>query len=463
MRRARSCVLFVAERIARPVASRQKPRSARVRSLPLVSTVTTSTAKEPQPADIVLDQHRGARPGRLEAFSSFPVGARSDFPSGIAQSSFFHFLRHGYADGREGRELLRARLLTALFWLAPLGVVAVVQSTIAHGFWPRGWLLAIGTAVLACPSLLLWRGFSLRLARGVVVLPYLALVLTGLVLAGGLGTATSHHLAPWLMITMMLYGRRTGAAAVALVSLAVMGVGWWSLHYPCPSELALRAAEIPTAVRGVLVTTWTVFGFLLLYELQRASYERELRRIAQHDELTGLPTRSLYLDRLDQAIARAHRFDTIVAVFLFDLDGFKPINDTYGHHAGDMLLREMAERARGTLREADTVARLGGDEFVGFAEIQSPADFECFLVRLSERLREPVDYEGVSLEIGASLGYCFYPQDGTSAEELIRVADQRMYQIKRDRVRVPQRKSKPRPPLLYEENATRWAAPGQLG
>ncbi len=131
--------------------------------------------------------------------------------------------------------------------------------------------------------------------------------------------------------------------------------------------------------------------------------------------------------------------------------------------SGDMLLREMAERARGTLREADTVARLGGDEFVGFAEIQSPADFECFLVRLSERLREPVDYEGVSLEIGASLGYCFYPQDGTSAEELIRVADQRMYQIKRDRVRVPQRKSKPRPPLLYEENATRWAAPGQLG
>ena len=373
---------------------------------------------------------------------------------GATHLDFWHFLRRGYADGREGRELLRARLLTALFWLAPLGVIATIHSTLVHGFWPRGVLLAIGTALLSSPSLLLWRGYSVRLARGMVVIPYLALVLVGLVGAGGLGTATSHHLAPWLMITMMLYGRPAGFAAVALVTLSVLGVGWWSLNYPYPSQLAHRAAEIPTAIRGVLVTSWTVFGFLLLYEIQRASYEQELRRIAQHDDLTGLPTRSLYLDRLNHAIAHARRYDRSVAVFFFDLNGFKPVNDTYGHEAGDVLLREVAKRVRATLRETDTVARLGGDEFVGFAEIRAPAEFDGFLVRLSQGLRERVDYADVSLAIDASLGYCFYPQDGQSAEQLIRVADQRMYQIKRDRRQSRKLNQRPSRPLVYAENAT---------
>jgi len=171
--------------------------------------------------------------------------------------------------------------------------------------------------------------------------------------------------------------------------------------------------------------------------------ERHLHRIAHYDGLTGLPNRALLADRLERELALARRQGTLVAVVYLDLNGFKPVNDTYGHATGDALLRELADVMRRNLRETDTAARVGGDEFVVL--LGSLADRAAALepvARLLAALAEPLAVEGLSLRVTASAGVSFYPQSGpVDGDTLVRQADQAMYQAKhadRGRYRVYQ-------------------------
>lgn len=347
--------------------------------------------------------------------------------------SFWSFLIRGHQDAYEGWDRIRARLLTALVGLVPLCIVAFVQVALVHGLWPRGVLILFGAGILAAPAVLLWRGASIRWVSALLVGAYLSLALAGILFAGGLGTATGHHLAPWLMITMMLFGRRAGVAAGLLSTAIVLACGYWSMHHPYPSVVALPPSEIATTMRSMVVTTWVVFGFLMMYEAQRASNERRLVLEARHDDLTGLPTRALFNDRLGRAIARADRNGSTVAVFLVDLDDFKAVNDQVGHEAGDRMLVTVAQRIQATIRETDMLARFGGDEFVGFVELDVPSAFGAFERRLTERLRPAVDHRGLSMPIRLSLGHAFYPSEAGAADALLRVADRRMYRSKRTR------------------------------
>lgn len=162
------------------------------------------------------------------------------------------------------------------------------------------------------------------------------------------------------------------------------------------------------------------------------AHESELEHIAHYDALTGLPNRSLLADRLHQAMAQAQRRGLRVALAFLDLDGFKAINDQYGHEAGDHLLIAVASRMKHTLREGDTLARLGGDEFVAVlvdlenAEVSTP-----MLNRLLDAAAQPVQFGDAVLQISASLGVTFYPQaNDVAADQLLRQADQAMYQAK---------------------------------
>lgn len=162
------------------------------------------------------------------------------------------------------------------------------------------------------------------------------------------------------------------------------------------------------------------------------SHERELEHIAHYDALTGLPNRVLLADRLHQAMAQAHRNSQALAVVFLDLDGFKAINDSHGHEMGDHLLLILAKRMKQTLREIDTLSRLGGDEFV--AVLLNLADIDAcapMLQRLLEAASELVKVDHVMLQVSASLGVTFYPQnDDVDADQLLRQADQAMYQAK---------------------------------
>lgn len=159
-----------------------------------------------------------------------------------------------------------------------------------------------------------------------------------------------------------------------------------------------------------------------------------LEHIAHYDALTGLPNRSLLADRINQAIAQSSRRQENFAVVYLDLDGFKAVNDRYGHDAGDRLLVAVATRMKRALREGDTLARLGGDEFV--AVLLNIANFDnCqpLLLRLLGAASEPIDDDGVELHVSASLGVSFYPQtEAIDADQLMRQADQAMYRAKQE-------------------------------
>jgi diguanylate cyclase (GGDEF)-like protein len=161
-------------------------------------------------------------------------------------------------------------------------------------------------------------------------------------------------------------------------------------------------------------------------------HERQLDHVAHYDALTGLPNRVLLADRLRQAMAQSVRRRQKAAVVYLDLDGFKAINDTYGHQVGDRLLTRLAGQMKQALREGDTLARLGGDEFVAvlldLEDIQSALPM---LGRLLAAASQPMKEEGATLQVSASLGVTFFPQaDDVDADHLLRQADQAMYQAK---------------------------------
>lgn len=159
-------------------------------------------------------------------------------------------------------------------------------------------------------------------------------------------------------------------------------------------------------------------------------HEQELVRIAHYDALTGLPNRILLADRMQQAIAHARRSGHLLAVGYLDLDGFKQVNDDYGHEAGDALLVEVARRLTGALRGEDTVARLGGDEFVFLLGLERIEDCESALGRILEVLSAPVDLFPQRLSLSASIGVSLFPTGDMDPDILLRHADQAMYQAK---------------------------------
>jgi len=171
---------------------------------------------------------------------------------------------------------------------------------------------------------------------------------------------------------------------------------------------------------------------LPLLAVQRAgTHALASRRLALHDALTGLPNRVLFADRARRAIASAHRSDARVVLMLIDLDRFKDINDTLGHHYGDEVLRQMAERLTRLLDPRDTVARLGGDEFgVVLRSVKSAREGLGVAAAIRRALAEPFEAQGVSLELGGSVGVAVHGDDGDDVETLMQRADVAMYQAK---------------------------------
>ena len=160
-------------------------------------------------------------------------------------------------------------------------------------------------------------------------------------------------------------------------------------------------------------------------------HEADLDRIAHYDVLTSVPNRRLLDDRLAQAIANADRRGSNLAVCYLDLDGFKPINDEYGHEAGDLVLVEIANRMQRMLRAADTIARLGGDEFVLlWNDIGSKADCVRALDRVMDTISEPMQLGDDEVSVSASIGVTLYPDDKVDADSLLRHADHAMYSAK---------------------------------
>ena len=195
---------------------------------------------------------------------------------------------------------------------------------------------------------------------------------------------------------------------------------------------------------------WAVLGYRLKYMLRASdafndvvAKKKQIQELAFFDHLTGLANRKLFKDTLDDALAQSARDGTQLAVLFMDLDRFKTVNDTLGHHIGDYLLKEVAERVSSCIRETDTfsraikkkakryISRMGGDEFtLMLPGLKDPEDAGRVAQRINEALAEPFILEGTEVFISTSIGISVYPHDGTNAEELMKHADLAMYAVK---------------------------------
>lgn len=175
------------------------------------------------------------------------------------------------------------------------------------------------------------------------------------------------------------------------------------------------------------------FGWVLVFQdiTERKKAEEELIFTARYDTLTGLPNRVMFQDYLAKALSRAERGARHLALLFLDLDGFKAVNDTLGHLAGDQLLQMVAQRLVKCVRVGDLVSRLGGDEFTIVVEDGGPDQLTILAEKIVRVLEAPFDLSGQAAYVSASIGIALYPQCGNNAHTLIQKADSAMYAVKK--------------------------------
>ena len=309
----------------------------------------------------------------------------------------------------------------------------------------RRWALQ-----LIVSSATIYFTLTLALLRGHYRVATIGTVTVALTSVGGAVAATSglpHSPAvPLLLlpaiISFCLLGPRLGTLVAALIP-ALCALQWYlSTHWGL--QLPAGQSQKNPVMDGLLingVNYCLVIVVLLVYERINNNLRRErdverlrLAHFATHDDLTGLANRRHFLQRLAESCARSERGGYQVGVLYIDLNGFKKINDSLGHSAGDKTLIEIAERLTAMLRRQDLVARLGGDEF---AIIIDPCGTQSEIAELCRRLQhsiaEPLTFDDSQFCIGASIGVALYPSEGIDIDHVLRLADVAMYEAKHAR------------------------------
>jgi diguanylate cyclase (GGDEF)-like protein len=215
---------------------------------------------------------------------------------------------------------------------------------------------------------------------------------------------------------------------------------WGAFEMYLPYRPIARAIEADTrelylVLLGALLVLWAVL-FRIVSRASKTMHRQAAQNehLALHDPLTDLPNRSLFRDRIDQAVRTARRDGTRLAVLIIDLDRFKEINDTLGHHTGDLLLQQVGPRLQGTLRDSDSVARLGGDEFgVLVPSLTEVSDAWKVADKIRTSMEEPFTAKDMTLEVEASIGFALYPDHAGDVDELLQRADVAMYVAKEAR------------------------------
>lgn len=213
---------------------------------------------------------------------------------------------------------------------------------------------------------------------------------------------------------------------------ALKTLGHWSGEIQCTKQSGSTHTELIT-ISVVQDDMGAVQNYVMLFTdiTPLKTYQQQLESLAHFDALTHLPNRLMMADRLQQAMSQAQRREQSLAVVFLDLDGFKAINDHYGHDVGDQLLIVVSQRMKAALRLGDTLARIGGDEFVAvLVDLGQPEDAEPVLSRLLQAAADPVHIGNTVLHVSASMGIAAFPRDGTHTDLLLRRADQSMYQAK---------------------------------
>jgi diguanylate cyclase (GGDEF)-like protein len=341
---------------------------------------------------------------------------------------------------------IRAGIVDRL-WLSLLVVVLVGVPLSVLRATATGWLplysahVAIGVLVVCV--FLGRKRLSTAFKLGVIVVIFWTIGLIGLFATGLIG-ASLWWLSLSVLLTSALYSVRAGivAALLMLLTVALAGAGyvqgWLVVPFDANAYVRTPAAWGSIMVAVVLLpvlvfSTVASFQRSTLQLLEEVDAQHDLvRQLADHDELTGVPTLRLATDRLEQALLGAARSGKRVAVLFIDLDGFKAINDTHGHDAGDAVLKAVAARCSHVVRVDDTIARRGGDEFIAvLKEVEGAAAAVALAQRILDALAAPVPYDQQGLQVGASIGIALFPEHAATAAGMLRAGDGAMYEAKR--------------------------------
>ncbi|KHK53781.1 membrane protein [Ralstonia sp. A12] len=334
-----------------------------------------------------------------------------------------------------------------------LGSLAIAIASSAFALWlvsrrELPWLRLVGGALLMGSGVagMHYAGMAaLRMTPGIQYDPAIFALSVGVaVLASGV--------ALWIAFRLRQQSQRVRALRAG--SAVVMGVAIVGMHYTGMAAAAFPFGSVCGAAHTgasaewlalvIIIVTLAVLAIALIISVldlrmeartavlahSLAEANQELAYLALHDNLTKLSNRLLLEDRLNQAIRTADREKRHFALMFMDLDGFKAINDVYGHHVGDLLLIDVAQRIVARVRQQDTVARVGGDEFVVLAYVDDPQDAGTLADALLEVVREPFMAGGHELRVSTSIGISMYPGDGGNQHDLLTNADAAMYHAK---------------------------------
>lgn len=329
-----------------------------------------------------------------------------------------------------------------------LVVVALIAAPVsAMRSSVTGWLhaysvhIALGLTIVG----VYWfrRTIPFPVKSALLVLIFWCIGIVGLLTFGILGAGYW-----WLVLSSLLvstlYSVRAGiiSAVATTLLMAVVGFGFITGALTFTVDIAAYAVSVPAWVGllvAAIVTPFIVFQAIVGYQqttldlLDEVHKQHDqIQQLATHDHLTGLPLPSLAADRLQVALHAARRSGKKVALLFIDLDGFKNVNDTLGHEAGDHVLKEVALRLLKAIRAEDTAARVGGDEFIavlgGLPDDRVPAQVAK---RAINAISAPIDYAGRQASVGASIGISLFPDHADDAQGLRRAADAAMYRMKR--------------------------------
>lgn len=339
-------------------------------------------------------------------------------------------------------------LAITLYSLAvSVGASAYALWLVSHKILPW-YRLAAGAVLMGLGvAAMHYLGMSaMRMEPGIEYhLGWLALSIVIAIVAAGAALWIAFRLRSETRHPMLLRGLASVVMGFAIIGMHYTGMA--AAEFP-PGSICGAVGENGVDSKWlavlVIVTTLATLGIALIASVfdrqmrartglladSLAKANEKLLQAALHDPLTQLPNRMLLQDRIEQTIEKARRRNFPFAVMFCDLDGFKAINDAYGHQLGDRLLVEMSQRVAGLLRAQDTFARLGGDEFVIVFQIEEPEDAAVVAERILACVAEPFHIDALELQVSTSIGIALYPDDASSERELMAHADAAMYHTK---------------------------------
>lgn len=355
------------------------------------------------------------------------------------------FIPHDVKAKALSNQFMRARVLVGLLLISAIGTAFALTTTLrAESFASTEQIFSNGIPVITlcayvgCLFFLKLNGSIRYTVNFFAVIAYISIVGSGLTIEGIQNTPALQLLIIIPVWTFLIAGRAWGMFWVGIIAITIGSyfAGTMSgteppLHTP---QSSLMNSQYAVWLLAIVVISVCLFIYENQFESLTKTLAEQNRRFAHeamHDPLTGLCNRKLFLDHAQQAIDFAISEKLNAAFIYIDLNDFKPVNDTYGHHIGDSILQIIAQRLKSVVRSSDTVARLGGDEFVVLLYgVNNVTSIETTTRKIVRSLGTPINLDDTTITVGASVGVVTVPNEGTQLDEILKRADRAMYNAK---------------------------------